>query len=168
MGTFNFEHELLCIQEKLLKFAVALTHNPEYAWDLVQETNVKILENRDKFENHYYPIKIGYTFIKNLFISDRRKVKQRQEKAVIFDPEEQYKIEDGEPIQIDHDYNYILKVLGHLDDQSRKIIKLLIEGKSYAEISKIMNIPEGTTKSQIHHIRKRLKPTLAEFLKKEK
>ena len=63
METFNFEHELLCIQEKLLNFAIALTHNPTYAWDLVQETNVKILENRNKFESHYYPIKIGYTFI---------------------------------------------------------------------------------------------------------
>ena len=79
METFNFEHELLCIQEKLLNFAIALTHNPTYAWDLVQETNVKILENRNKFESHYYPIKIGYTFIKNLFISDRRKIKQLQE-----------------------------------------------------------------------------------------
>ena len=63
METFYFEHELLCIQEKLLNFAIALTHNPTYAWDLVQETNVKILENRNKFESHHYPIKIGYTFI---------------------------------------------------------------------------------------------------------
>ena len=64
METFNFEHELLCIQEKLLNFAIALTHNPTYAWDLVQETNVKILENRNKFESHYYPIKIGYILLR--------------------------------------------------------------------------------------------------------
>lgn len=113
-------------------------------------------------------LKIGYTFVKNLFISDRRKIKQRQEKAIIFDPEDQYNIGGGEPVKIDHDYNYILKILDNLDDQSLKIIKLLIEGKSYAEISKIMNIPEGTTKSQIYHIRQRLKPSLAEFLKNKK
>ena len=164
METFNFEHELLCIQEKLLNFAIALTHNPTYAWDLVQETNVKILENRNKFESHYYPIKIGYTFIKNLFISDRRKIKQLQEKAIILDPQDQYKIEGGEPVQINYDYNYILEVLNLLDNQSRKIIKLLIEGKRYAEISEILNIPEGTVKSQIHRIREQLKQSLAELL----
>lgn len=164
METFNFEHELLCIQEKFLNFALTLTHNPAYAWDLVQETNVKILENRNKFENHCYPIKIGYTFIKNLFISDRRKIKQLQEKAIILDPQDQYKIEGNEPVQINYDYNYILEVLNLLDNQSRKIIKLLIEGKRYAEISEILNIPEGTVKSQIHRIREQLKQSLAELL----
>lgn len=123
MEPFNLEHELLCIQEKFLNFALTLTHNPAYAWDLVQETNVKILENRNKFENHCYPIKIGYTFIKNLFISDRRKIKQLQEKAIILDPQDQYKIEGNEPVQINYDYNYILEVLNLLDNQSRKIIK---------------------------------------------
>ena len=141
-----------------------MTHNPAYAWDLVQETNVKILENRNKFENHCYPIKIGYTFIKNLFISDRRKIKQLQEKAIILDPQDQYKIEGNEPVQINYDYNYILEVLNLLDNQSRKIIKLLIEGKRYAEISEILNIPEGTVKSQIHRIREQLKQSLAELL----
>lgn len=117
-----------------------------------------------KFESHYYPIKIGYTFIKNLFISDRRKIKQLQEKAIILDPQDQYKIEGGEPVQINYDYNYILEVLNLLDNQSRKIIKLLIEGKRYAEISEILNIPEGTVKSQIHRIREQLKQSLAELL----
>ena len=109
-------------------------------------------------------IKIGYTFIKNLFISDRRKIKQLQEKAIILDPQDQYKIEGGEPVQINYDYNYILEVLNLLDNQSRKIIKLLIEGKRYAEISEILNIPEGTVKSQIHRIREQLKQSLAELL----
>ena len=109
-------------------------------------------------------IKIGYTFIKNLFISDRRKIKQLQEKAIILDPQDQYKIEGGEPVQINYDYNYILEVLNLLDNQSRKIIKLLIEGKRYAEISEILNIPEGTVKSQIHRIREQLKQSLAEML----
>ena len=122
------------------------------------------MENRNKFENHCYPIKIGYTFIKNLFISDRRKIKQLQEKAIILDPQDQYKIEGNEPVQINYDYNYILEVLNLLDNQSRKIIKLLIEGKRYAEISEILNIPEGTVKSQIHRIREQLKQSLAELL----
>lgn len=56
------------------------------------------------------------------------------------------------------------KVLNLLDNQSRKIIKLLIEGKRYAEISEILNIPEGTVKSQIHRIREQLKQSLAELL----
>ena len=57
-----------------------------------------------------------------------------------------------------------LEVLNLLDNQSRKIIKLLIEGKRYAEISEILNIPEGTVKSQIHRIREQLKQSLAELL----
>ena len=45
-----------------------------------------------------------------------------------------------------------------------KCCGIKVEGKRYAEISEILNIPEGTVKSQIHRIREQLKQSLAELL----
>ena len=45
MGSAKFQSNLLNLQDKLLNFAYMLTSNRDEAYDLLQETTLKALEN---------------------------------------------------------------------------------------------------------------------------
>ena len=44
----NFENKLLSLQSNLLNFAYLLTSNRDDAYDLLQDTTLKALDNEDK------------------------------------------------------------------------------------------------------------------------
>ena len=48
MNTSQFQKKLLGMQENMMNFALMLTANCEDAQDLLQETSLKILNNREK------------------------------------------------------------------------------------------------------------------------
>ena len=62
-----------------------------------------------------------------------------------------------------YDYDYILNLINKMDIPTRVLIGLLIQGKSYKEIGNILNMKEGTVKSRIHNIRKKIKNQLPEY-----
>ena len=62
-----------------------------------------------------------------------------------------------------YDYDYILSLISKMDISTRTLIGLLIQGKSYKEIGNILNMKEGTVKSRIHNIRKKIKYLLPEY-----
>ena len=62
-----------------------------------------------------------------------------------------------------YDYNYILNLIDKMDIPTRALIGLLIQGKSYKEIGNILNMKEGTVKSRIHNVRKKIKNLLPEY-----
>ncbi|WP_455497509.1 RNA polymerase sigma factor [Coprobacter sp.] len=163
MENFDLDNELQKYQPSLFKYAVSLTHDRDNALDIIQDANYLILKNRDKFESQQYSLKVSFTIIKNRFISLLRAENIHRDKVIYLEPEEQYDIENEDYISIYHDYDYILNIINRFDKQSNILIGLLIQGKSYKEISKILGIKEGTVKSRIHNIRKRLKELLPEF-----
>lgn len=159
METFDLDCELVKYQPLLFKYAVSLTHDRNEALDIVQDVNYLILKNRDKFESRQYPLKISFIFIKNRFISLLR-VKN---KVIYLEPEKQYNLEEEANIVIYYDYDYILDIINHLDRQSRILIGLLIQRKKYNEIAEILAVREGTVKSRVHNIRRKLKKLFPDF-----
>ena len=49
MSTQNFQAKLLSLQSNLLNFAYLLTSNRDDAYDLLQDTTLKALDNEDKY-----------------------------------------------------------------------------------------------------------------------
>ena len=45
----NFKNRLLMLQGNMLNFAYMLTSNREDAYDLLQDTTLKVLDNEDKY-----------------------------------------------------------------------------------------------------------------------
>ena len=123
----------------------------------MQDVNYQILKNRDKFESRQYSLKISFIFIRNRFISLTRK-----SKALYIEQETPCNVQ-VENNTIFYDYNYILDLIDKMDIPTRVLIRLLIQGKSYKEIGNILNVKEGTVKSRIHYIRKKIKNLLPEY-----
>ncbi len=102
-------------------------------------------------------MKISFVFIRNRFISLMRK-----SKILYIEQEMEYNVQ-VENNMILYDYDYILNLINKMDIPTRVLIGLLIQGKSYKEIGNILNMKEGTVKSRIHNIRKKIKNQLPEY-----
>ena len=157
MENFDLDGELDKYQPIMFKYAVSLTHDYDDALDIVQDVNYQILKNRDKFESRQYPLKISFVFIRNRFISLMRK-----SKVLYIEQEMEYNVQVENNVIL-YDYDYILSLISKMDISTCTLIGLLIQGKSYKEIGNILNMKEGTVKSRIHNIRKKIKYLLPEY-----
>ena len=147
MENFDLDGELDKYQPIMFKYAVSLTHDYDDALDIVQDVNYQILKNRDKFESRQYSLKISL---------------MRKSKILYIEQEMEYNVQ-VENNMILYDYDYILNLINKMDIPTRVLIELLIQGKSYKEIGNILNMKEGTVKSRIHNIRKKIKNQLPEY-----
>ena len=79
MTTIEFNTRLLGEKQSLKNFALSLTHNNDDALDLVQDTFVKAITYREKFEDSTNLKAWLFTIMKNTFINSyRRAVKTKQ------------------------------------------------------------------------------------------
>ena len=82
MPVADFNQVLINNAEFLMPFAITLTHDPEDAKDLFQETLFRALANQEKYNIGTNLKAWLYTIMRNIFINDyRRKSKQQ----IVFD-----------------------------------------------------------------------------------
>ena len=78
MTPIQFDNSLLNLRDKLHYYALSLTADTERADDLLQETYLKALKYRSKFERNTNFKAWVYTIMKNTFINEyRRNVKTK-------------------------------------------------------------------------------------------
>ena len=84
-NSFDFEQKLLDTSKGLLSFALNLTKNMDDAKDLLQETSIRVISNKEKFNPGTNFKAWSFTIMKNIFINNYRK----QRKAnTVFDSSE--------------------------------------------------------------------------------
>ena len=70
----NFSNRLMDLQSNMLNFAYTLTSNRDDAYDLMQDTMLKVLSNEDKYiENTNFKGWV-FTIMRNIFINNYRRV----------------------------------------------------------------------------------------------
>lgn len=71
--TTSFQANLMNLQSNLLNFAYMLTSNRDDAYDLLQDTTLKALDNQDKYaENTNFKAWV-MTIMRNIFINNYRR-----------------------------------------------------------------------------------------------
>jgi RNA polymerase sigma factor (sigma-70 family) len=164
MKTQNFTLEVSYEAKPLKGFAMKLTQNVDDADDLVQDTMLKALANRDKFEEGTNLKGWLYTIMKNIFINKYR----RAVKSKIFtdDTEGQYYINsatsgtsrnEGESSLMMKD---IRNAIGGLSTKLRDPFMMSYTGYKYEEIASYLHLPLGTVKVRIHNARQELMKSL--------
>ena len=66
----TFQSKLISIQRNLLNYAYTLTANRDDAYDLLQDTTLKALDNRDKYVENVNFKGWMFTIMRNLFINN--------------------------------------------------------------------------------------------------
>lgn len=168
-----FNKELMPQINALYNFAFHLTYNEEDANDLVQETYLKAFRFIDKYVSGTNAKAWLFKILKNAFINQYRKKSKRpqqvdyEEIATYQDSEEgsytdftDLRQEIFEGMMGDE----ITIAINSLPVDFRTVILLCdIEGFTYEEIAKIIDIPIGTVRSRLHRARNMLKEKLRDY-----
>ena len=162
----KFENELLILQNNMRHFAYSLTLNKEDAEDLLQDTTLKVLDNKDKFTEDVNFKGWVLTIMKNIFINNYRKIVRNQ---TIID-----KTEDLHLLNLPQNSGFdspessyaigeISNCIDSFPDEYIIPFSMHVEGFKYEEIAQSMNLPIGTVKSRIFLARKRLQEQLRDY-----
>lgn len=166
MGTNAFQENLMKLQDNLLNFAYKLTSNRDDAYDLLQDTTLKALDNEEKYADNTNFKGWVFTIMRNLFINNYRR---NSRAATIVDttdnlyhlnlsqdsglesPEESYGAQE------------ITAAISEFSEEYRIPFSMHVAGYKYSEIAEEMNLPLGTVKSRIFFARKKLQERFADY-----
>ena len=153
------------IQSNLLNFALTLTNDRDDAYDLLQDTTVKALTNREKYADNTNLKGWLFTIMRNLFINNYRRSARTQavadttgyqlnlcQEAGASSPEGSYA--EGE----------IRNAIAEFDPKFGEPFAMHVAGYKYNEIAEKMNLPLGTVKSRIFFARQALQERFADYM----
>ena len=168
-----FEVEFMPQIDALYTFAFHLTLNEEDANDLVQETYLKAFRFIEKYHEGTNAKAWLFKILKNAFINQyRRKSKQPTrvdyEEIVNYHDEEDSQYSSYLDLREDMFQHMmgdeVTDAINSLPVDFRVVILLCdIEGFTYEEIAKIIDIPIGTVRSRLHRARNMLKEKLKAY-----
>lgn len=164
MSQQEFNTALIELEPNLERFAYSLTANHEDARDLLQETYLKALTYKDKFEDNTNIKAWTFTIMKNTFINNYRKaVKQN----TTFDSSDNQfminsKSENYGPDSM-YSHSEISKKIDALEDDFRLPFQMHTSGYKYKEIADKLNLKIGTVKSRIFFSRQKLMTALRDY-----
>lgn len=168
-----FQKEFMLHAEALYNFGYHLTFNEDDAKDLVQETFLKAY----RFINSYIEGTNAkawlFKIMKNAFINDYRKKSKRPTK-VDYEEVVTYQNSDSSSyvqyIDLRHEIfqgmlgDEVAYALNSLPVDFKTVVLLCdIEGFTYEEMAKIIDIPIGTVRSRLHRARNMLKDKLKAY-----
>lgn len=171
-----FEEELFPHMDALKTFAYHLSYNDDDANDLVQETYMKAHRFIDKYDQGTNAKAWLFKILKNAYINEYRK-KSKRPKKVDFEDIVSYQNSDSASSTkyLDLRQEIFENMMGDevtiainaLPIDFRTVILLCdIEGFTYEEISKIIDVPIGTVRSRLFRARNMLKEKLRNYAEK--
>ena len=168
-----FENEFLPFIDSMYNFAFSLTCDADDAKDLVQETYLKAFRFINSFQQGTNAKAWLFVILKNNFINDFRKKSKEPAKVDYQEVETFYNFEEvNKPITADLKVeslklivgDEVLNTLNSLTVNFRTVITLCaLEGLTYEEMAKILDIPIGTVRSRLHRARNVLKERLNSY-----
>ena len=165
MKNKKFENQLVESESVLENFAYSLTHNPDEAKDLVQETFLKALVHKKAYKEGTNLRAWLFTIMKNTFINNYRRNKKVQSVITKEDSTPWINNISGNVIyQADHNTKYaqIVMLINSLPEEQKIPFEMINQGYKYCEIAEKFNIPIGTVKSRIFLARQKLNQLLDE------
>lgn len=163
MTAIEFNTAVTTLHRSLKPIAFKLTRDSEEANDLVQETMLKAIANREKFADGTNLKAWLYTIMKNTFITNYHRLVKR--KTFIDTTDNLHFINSSShATENTASSKLVLDEIGGaikgLSHDYKTPFMMHFKGYKYYEIADILNIPIGTVKNRIHIARKELKGKL--------
>lgn len=170
-----FDHEFMPHIDSMYNFAYRLTYDEDDSKDLVQDTYLKSYRFIHSFQKGTNAKAWLFRILKNSFINDFRKKSKQPSKVDYQEVESFYNSEGTEKaMTTDLRVDAIKDMIGDeisialnaLAVDFRTVIILCdLEGFTYEEMAKILDIPIGTVRSRLHRARNLLKEKLESYAK---
>jgi RNA polymerase sigma-70 factor (ECF subfamily) len=146
--------------------ALRFTRDPNDADDLMQETKLKAISNREKFRMGTNLKAWLFTIMRNSFISKYQKKMRRN--TFIDTTDNMHFINDDKYTTYNHaERKFVMddvkNALNKLDDKFKQPFLLHYKGFKYYEIAEKFEVPIGTIKNRIHVARQLIKKQLVAY-----
>ncbi|MDO4319073.1 MAG: RNA polymerase sigma factor [Bacteroidales bacterium] len=166
MRTEKFQTNLMNLQSNLLNFAYMLTSNRDDAYDLLQDTTLKALDNEDKYTDNTNFKGWVFTIMRNIFINNYRRSSRAA--TVVDTTENLYHLNLSQDSGLEtpegsFHASEITDAIDSFADEYRIPFSMHVAGYKYNEIAEHMNLPLGTVKSRIFFARKKLQEQFADY-----
>ncbi len=166
MTALEFKYQLQTLADYLRPFAIKLTNDRTDAEDLMQETMLKAINNREKFSEGTNLKAWLYTIMKNTFITQYHRLTKRR---TFIDTTDNlhYINQTASRIENDAPSEFVLRdiedALEELKPAYREPFMMYFNGFKYHEIAEKLEVPIGTVKNRIHIARQILKDQLSQY-----
>lgn len=166
MNASTLQANLMSLQNNMLNFAYMLTSNRDDAYDLVQDTTLKVLDNQDKFAENTNFKGWVFTIMRNLFINNYRRAARTA--TVVDTTDNLYHLNLSQDSGITAPEGSltaqeITDAIHEFAPEYRVPFEMHVAGYKYTEIAEEMGLPLGTVKSRIFFARKRLQERFADY-----
>jgi RNA polymerase sigma-70 factor (ECF subfamily) len=154
-----FEELIRHWESRLFYYIRRLTPKEEDAWDVLQKVWLAVIGGiRTLHEGRLLPIWL-YRIARNSAASHFRAGRADREFREY--PEDVSDIEQPDPDFTPEDADQVHCALDKLALPFREVLTLFfLQGLSVAEIAKVVDVPEGTVKSRLHHAKRALRCAL--------
>ena len=164
MQEISFRDDILPLKDKLFRLALRITFDRAEAEDVVQDTMIRVWNKREEWTQFGSIEAYCLTVAKNLAI-DRSQKKEAQN--VELTPEMEVESEISGPydqLVNNERMSIIHRLINELPEKQRLIMQLRdIEGESYKEIAKILNLTEEQVKVNLFRARQKVKQRYLEI-----
>ena len=166
MGTSKFQSNLMNLQSNMLNFSYLLTSNRDDAYDLLQDTTLKVLDNESKYAENTNFKGWVFTIMRNIFINNYRRTARAATMIDTTDNLYHLNLSQDSGLESPED-SYGASEIGaaieSFSDEYRIPFSMHVAGYKYNEIAEHMNLPLGTVKSRIFFARKKLQERFADY-----
>lgn len=162
MESFDFEEELIALEGKLRSYAYLLFPQREDAEDLIQETLLKALENRERYNENVNFKGWLYTIMHNIFINICKSKRYCMFLSLSDGNAGAEMVQAMEFADDEYSFKEVCQVIDELPENLRVVVSMRLKGFKYLEIANRTGIPIGLVKSRIFYGKKKLKEMLDE------
>ncbi len=152
------------LKDKLFRLALRITFDRAEAEDVVQDTMIRVWNKREEWTQFGSIEAYCLTVAKNLAI-DRSQKKEAQNVELTPEMEEESEISGPYDQLVNNERMSIIhRLINELPEKQRLIMQLRdIEGESYKEIAKILNLTEEQVKVNLFRARQKVKQSYLEI-----
>ena len=164
MQEISFRDDILPLKDKLFRSALRITFDRAEAEDVVQDTMIRVWNKRGEWTQFGSIEAYCLTVAKNLAI-DRSQKKEAQNVELTPEMEEESEASGPYDQLINKERMSIIhRLINELPEKQRLIMQLRdIEGESYKEIAKILNLTEEQVKVNLFRARQKVKQRYLEI-----
>ena len=164
MQEISFRNDILPLKDKLFRLALRITMDRAEAEDVVQDTMIRVWNKRDEWQQFESVEAYCLIVAKNLAIDrsqkkDAQNVELSPEMAEEADTSGPYdRLVNNERMKIIH------RLIDELPEKQRLIMQLRdIEGESYKDIAKVLQLTEEQVKVNLFRARQKVKQRYIEI-----
>ena len=164
MQEISFRDDILPLKDKLFRLALRITFDRAEAEDVVLDTMIRVWNKREEWTQFGSIEAYCLTVAKNLAI-DRSQKKEAQNVELTPEMEEESEISGPYDQLVNNERMSIIhRLINELPEKQRLIMQLRdIEGESYKEIAKILNLTEEQVKVNLFRARQKVKQRYLEI-----